>query len=221
MSCKYSIELREIISDPYFRLFDFDYEFYTDDTLLKKRFEDKFINHYLFYEIGFETVARFKHQLKSRLDEIGCYYKQLYETQVRSAGIDFMLNKDLREEFIREVQEDSEATSERTSKNSQSSTNETDSKVSTLDNGLASVSLSAGYLTAVSKDSGKAGLSSTGSGVTDQSSSKKQVEKTLFTSSGNIGQTSSAELLEKWRGILINIDLMIIEEVRDLFMLVY
>lgn len=221
MSCKYSIQLREIISDPYFKLFDFDYQFYTDDALTKKRFEDKFINHYLFHEIGFETVARFKHQLKTRLDEIGDYYRQLYETQVRVAGIDFMLNKDLREEFIKEVESDSKATTERADKNTQSTTSETDSKVSTLDNGLASVSLSSGYLTAVSKDQNKTNASSSGSGTTDQSSKKVGTEKTVFTSRGNIGITSSADLLEKWRSILINIDLQIIEELNDLFMLVY
>ena len=38
---------------------------------------------------------------------------------------------------------------------------------------------------------------------------------------GNIGTTSSAELLSKWREVLINIDRLIIDECKDLFMLIY
>ena len=44
---------------------------------------------------------------------------------------------------------------------------------------------------------------------------------TELISKGNIGITSSAELLKQWRQVLINIDEMIIEECRDLFMLLY
>ena len=40
-------------------------------------------------------------------------------------------------------------------------------------------------------------------------------------SQGNIGITSSAELLDKWRQVLLNIDLMIFEECSDLFMQIF
>ena len=42
-----------------------------------------------------ETVGRFQHRLKTKLNKIMPYYKQLYETELRSKDIDFMLNKDL------------------------------------------------------------------------------------------------------------------------------
>ena len=48
-----------------------------------------------------------------------------------------------------------------------------------------------------------------------------QTEKTKLSSKGNIGITSSAELLEKWRKVIINIDDLIINECSDLFMQVY
>ena len=48
-----------------------------------------------------------------------------------------------------------------------------------------------------------------------------ETETHTVTGKGNIGVTSSAELLEQWRNVLINIDKMIIDECRDLFMLVY
>ena len=48
-----------------------------------------------------------------------------------------------------------------------------------------------------------------------------QSETTSLVSQGNIGITSSAELLQKWREVLINIDEIIIEDCRDLFMRIY
>ena len=46
-------------------------------------------------------------------------------------------------------------------------------------------------------------------------------EETTLVSKGNIGVTSSAELLQKWREVLINIDELIFEDMQDLFMMVY
>ena len=49
----------------------------------------------------------------------------------------------------------------------------------------------------------------------------KGKEKTSFLSQGNIGITSSAELLQKWRDVLINIDSMILDELSYLFLDIY
>ena len=46
-------------------------------------------------------------------------------------------------------------------------------------------------------------------------------EQYSLISQGNIGITSSAELLTKWRETLLNIDLMIFEECNDLFMQIF
>ena len=53
------------------------------------------------------------------------------------------------------------------------------------------------------------------------SAENNSTETYSLVSQGNIGVTSSAELLEKWRNVLINIDQMIFEECSDLFMLIY
>ena len=84
MACRYSIELREFVEDPLFVLFDFDYPFYSDDLTMKEEFENRFIEHYYFHEIGFETVARFKHYLRSRLRDVMPYYSQLYESELKA-----------------------------------------------------------------------------------------------------------------------------------------
>ena len=209
---KYTIEVYSLLKDKNFKMFDFDYDFYTDNQVIKQSFETKFIDTYLFNEIGQETVARFKHFLKRRLNNIMPYYKQLYETELRTKEIDFMLNKDLTETFERLVE------GENTSSVNANSTNSSNDKVkeSYLEQGLASIDLE-DKLTGVTSNNTTVDSNSVSSS-TDTTNNK---ETTKLVSQGNIGVTSSAELLEKWRKILINIDMMIIEECADLFMQIY
>ena len=64
-------------------------------------------------------------------------------------------------------------------------------------------------------------LNQQANGNTQATSTNNTTEKTVFISRGNIGVTSSAELLEKWRNVMINIDQMLIDECRDLFAMIY
>ena len=64
---KYTAELRTIIDND-FDIFDFEYtrsgasqDIVSDDDL-----EQGFIDHYYFREVGFETLERFKHKLKTQ-----------------------------------------------------------------------------------------------------------------------------------------------------------
>ena len=208
---KYTLELRKIHET--YCVFNFDYDFYIDNDIIQANFEDKFINEYYFNEIGFETVGRFQHRLKTKLNKIMPYYRQLYQTEMRSLDIDFMLNKDLVEEYDRVLVGENNSTSDLTV----SDKTQNDNQESNIENGNASLELEKGSLTNVSK-SNLVNNTSSNNTLTD---STNQNEKTKLTSKGNIGITSSAELLEKWRRVLINIDELIIEECRDLFMGVY
>ena len=207
---KYTIELNTLLKDDKFNVFDFDYDFY--DEVLKPIFEVKFKDYYRFYEIGFETVERFQHNLKAKLNLIMPYYKQLYQTELASKDINFLLNKDLKETFIRDIEGND------TSNNVSSTVAKSDSisKESYLDNGNADLSLTDG-LTGISSNGSTGDTQS----KSDSTASNKSTEKTELISQGNIGITSSAELLQKWRDTIINIDKMIIEDCKDLFMQIY
>ena len=209
---KYTIEVYSLLKDKNFKMFDFDYDFYTTNQDVKESFETKFIDTYLFHEIGQETVARFKHFLKRRLNNIMPYYKQLYETELRTKDIDFMLNKDLTETFERILDSENNSTVDSNSTN----TSNDNVKESYLEQGLASISV----------DDKLTGVTSNDTTLDSNSKSKStntthNKETTKLVSQGNIGVTSSAELLEKWRKVLINIDELIINECSDLFMQIY
>lgn len=207
----YTLELRHIHQT--FKVFNFDYDFYTDSDIIKSKFEEKFIDEYYFHEIGQETVARFQHRLRTRLNKIMPYYKQLYDTEIAAKDINFLLNKDLTETFERVVTGESSSINDLTV----SDQGETNNKESNIENGNASLELENGSLTNVSKTS----LSNNTNSNNTSRDNTNQNEITTLKSQGNIGITSSAELLEKWRSVIINIDQMIIDACDDLFMQVY
>ena len=207
----YTLELRHIHQTH--KVFNFDYDFYTDSDIIKSKFEQKFIDEYFFHEIGQETVARFQHRLRTRLNKIMPYYKQLYETELAAKDINFLLNKDLTETFERVVTGESSSINDLTV----SDQGETNNKESNIENGNASLELENGSLTNVSKTS----LNNNTNSNNTSRDNTNQNEITTLKSQGNIGITSSAELLDKWRSVIINIDQMIIDACDDLFMQVY
>ena len=204
----YTLQLRYLYEDENFNLFDFPYNLYNND--LKPWFEEKFYQHFMFYEIGFDTIGMFKQRLMTKLNDIYPYYRDLYETEIRSKNIDFMLNKDLKESYVRELTSNS---------NSNQESNVTSNGLSTA--GQLTPSLIANsqkidkFMDTAQKDNSSSNSTSTG-----ESTGNSKEEYTL-TSQGNIGITSSAELLAKWRETLLNIDLMIFEECNDLFMQIF
>lgn len=232
---KYTLELRKLENN----LFDFDYPYYEEEA--KCYFEEKFLNHYYFHEIGFETIARFKQQLRAYFLRVMPYYKQLYEIELRCKDIDFMLNKDLKETFIRELEENeinnlltsqNEVGNTSTNINNNESNNSTNNtKESAIGDGIASVKLEDGYLTNSSQSTDDYDSNSSTMSKTDNKSNlninntgdknNKQKEKTELISQGNIGVTSSAELKQKWMDVTINLDEKIILGARYLFMYIY
>lgn len=206
---KHTLEINQIVNDLDFKLFDFDYNLY--DNELKSAFEKKFIDHFYFYEIGLTPIARFKKALQIKLNDIYPYFKQLYQTELRCKDIDFMLNKDLKEQYTREltgnssVNQSSTSTSNDTSLNINNDTPQ--NKIDDLDQ----------FMTSASKNTDNSTMNSSGTNSAENNST----ETYSLVSQGNIGVTSSAELLEKWRSVLINIDQLIFEECNDLFMLIY
>lgn len=217
MSSKYTLQLYYIYKDDSYNLFDQPYNLYNNE--LKPYFEEKFFQHFMFYEIGFDNINIFKQHLISTLNDIYPKYKQLYETEIRCQNIDFMLNKDLKESYVRKLNGESEGNSHATSNtdnisnsNDLSIANDTpQNKVDDLDK----------YMTSASKSNSNTSNNSTSNANNTIKNKSNNTEEYELISQGNIGVTSSAELLEKWRNILINIDLMMFKELENLFLFVF
>lgn len=73
---KYTIELREVVDSHV--IFDFNYPFY--DEKKRAEFQERFIRHFYFREIGCDTVDRFKWYLRDKFDTVFPYYNKLMES---------------------------------------------------------------------------------------------------------------------------------------------
>lgn len=76
---KYTAELRTIIENK-FDIFDFEYSRSEASQAIvsNEALQQGFINHFYFREIGFETLERFKHYLKTKwLESLGEFDKLL------------------------------------------------------------------------------------------------------------------------------------------------
>ena len=72
----YTIELRDVVSS--YPIFAFPYPFY--DERKRKEFEEKFIRHFYFREIGVPTVDRFIFNLQDKMNTVFPYYNELFKT---------------------------------------------------------------------------------------------------------------------------------------------
>lgn len=204
----YTISLYSLENAETFKLFT-DYDFYLEEN--KKNFEKKFFDRYFDREIYCKNPFVFRRALIGKLNIIMPYYKQLYQTELESKNINFLLNKDLKEEFIRDIENSAEGSATSTGTTTGESTNifsdTPEGQISNIEKFMSNGTIN------------KANDSTQSNNVSN--SSGKTTEKTSFLSQGNIGVTSSAELLDKWRQVIINIDQLILNELEDLFLDIY
>lgn len=155
--------------------------------------EQKIVDRYYMRQIGFETFGRFKHELNTRMREIMPYYVDLWKTtQFEYNPIE---NYAMTEEFTDNVK--SEGTNNAKSVEKVSDTPQ--GKIENLQTHLSGATENEG--------------NSSNTGKSD--SLHKGWRK------GNIGVTTSQQMIQQERDLIINIDVMIIEELEDLFLGVF
>lgn len=239
MMALYTMELRTLVNDPYCDIFGFDYPFYTNDKKAKEDFEELFINHFYYHEIGCETFTRWQQMLKARLMLRMPYYTQLFQTewhQVKNVEL-MMTSKNVVDTITHELEQSGEvsgasetsATNKVNDNSSSSSSTSGENVESSIADGVQLVNLEQANRTAMNQSTG----SSTGessstslgeSGSTASSSSQNQSklkETTTHTSKGDIGIQTPAYAITEWRKVIINLNEMIIHDLEDLFVQIY
>lgn len=212
-----TVELREIVESGV-DIWNFEYPVprasidYNGKTCSvdfdKAAFEKKIVDHYYFRQIGQETVGRWLHYFRTRIREIMPYFVQLYEFDAKFRNIDDPLESYNLVETFKQDHSNSGSTSSDRSDDSESIR-----KYSNTPQG--SVDLLDQYLTEATKET--IGGSSAAASSSEDSGS---VEHTL-TKRGNIGVQPLGGEVENIRNAFINIDQMVINELKDLFLQVY
>lgn len=206
---KLTLELREIvdIGENSVDIWDFEYpSFYTGEE--KKAFEQKVIDHYYFRQIGQETVGRFIHYFRARIREIMPYYIQLYESEKLMREIeDPFATVDYTETYEEETsgQVNGQSSGQSSDNNEHRYSNTPQGNITNLDD----------FLTEASQDTN----SGTSSG--QSSSESSGTTKHTLTKKGAMGVTTFGHDMLEYRQTFLNIDLMVINSLQDLFLGVY
>ena len=138
------------------------------------------------------------------------------ELEVQKQNINFLLNKDLIEE--RTTEGNATGNSTTTSSNTSNSNSSSNTKNTVNDTPDTRFTTTENFATSITNDESTTNSSNTINGETTNTSNQNSNVNERFISKGNIGVTSSAELLEKWREVIIDIDNEIIEGAEKYFM---
>lgn len=215
-------KINQIISKARSRIFDFNYPLY--DYSYKSVLETKILKHYYTREIGLETVALWKHFLDVKMNEIMPYYNQLYESALIKFNPLYDVNitkdhagsgtgkSDDKVNFTEGVNREGERNADETKWDYYSETPQGGIT------GLASLN----YLTTADKQTDETEV--TYSEDVDRNSEtvgKHNMESTdeyIDHIVGKQGVGSYSKYLKEFRETFLNIDMMIINELSDLFM---
>ena len=228
---------------------------------------NKIFDHYKFFEIGFETIGRFKHYLNMQMNEIMPYYNKLYQSELISINplLTFQRvsdsNKDVDSTTVKEVENNAISTGDTsgtstnaenqdTTLNSTKTTSATNSGKSkdvgsdTPQSLVIDSLIDADYFASNVKVLNSEGmnnendvlLSTEGIGKTDngvttsrmdsETTTNEDGRETLSLNEKNVVTENGFEiplsdLLIKYRETFINVDMLVIDELKDLFMQIY
>lgn len=197
---KYTITIRNLIKNDFvFNLYDYP----IFDENYREILNKKILDHYLMSEIGLETAELFNHYLGSKLNEIMPYYNILYQKQTRLLE-NLENNVNLTESFNRNIENESSGTSTGTSDGKTLFEDTPQGRLvqSTMDD--------MDHATNINFSKSNDSSSSTSNGASTENYIKTVV--------GNNGGKYTVEILNEIKNNLLNIDLLIINELSDLFM---
>lgn len=214
--------VNEVIQLAIPKIFNFDFPMY--DESYRNVLCCKILKHYYTREIGAETVGLWKLWLDARLNEIMPYYNQLY----KSAMIEFnpMYDIDLTTTHTR----DSEGITNTTGFNSGENKQDTSSNNSGTRRDLFSDTPQGAldnvenetYLTNANKviENGESSGTAQNNffGESESETNATSTEEYLQKIQGKSGGASYSKRLQEFRNTFLNIDAMIIDELKDLFM---
>jgi hypothetical protein len=176
----------------------------------KDKLASKIVDHYLMEQIGFETIGLFKHKVKITMKEI--MESKLPLIYSRAIEYDPLVNVDYTETFARTIENEGNSSSESSSNSSglnvgsdtpQGQINKTDILNGTYASGT--------------------NASETESSINDSTEATNNTEENYTKRvKGNSGVSATAQkMVEQFRQNIRAIDYEIIQELEDLFMIIY
>lgn len=221
MMAKYTITIKTLIDNN----FDFQLDEYPIfDENYRNTLNQNILYHYYENEIGFETAPLFRFYLKQKLNEIMPYYNELYKVQKKLIDENLLLNNVNITENLQGTNTNNTSTSASSQSNS-SNSGTSNNKNLFLDtpqgDEYKGTINDTNYATNVTFDNNSTNNTiqdtSSNSGTANVSGTNAYI-KTII---GNNGAKFNIDVLNDIKNKLMNIDLLIINELNDLFMQIF
>lgn len=210
----YSQETPEISTDEKIsialpKIFNFDFPIYSESY--RTEFEEKLIRHFYFHEINITSIGAWKFQLREKLNLIMPVYNKMYEAV--AIKYDPLIDTQMHETYTRN-----------NNLTSDSSTNGNVTQKDTSNNSqvysdLPQTTLHGGdYATNSTQNEGTANSTQNARQTANATSSNKETYE--HDNTGFSSRSQQALLMEYYES-LRNVDEMVFNELRELFMLIY
>lgn len=189
----------------------------------RTQLNDKIIDHYFFREIGQETAAQFAQMMKRTMQEIMPKYNRLYnaiETDLNHPLSDFTRHRNIDEDFTSEIDG---ATSSRTDGTSSASSTDhnrnvfQDTPMSLLSNDGSPSIEDLDYATNVTYNDSNGTTSGTTASVNNGTSSSDRTDNKVREEVEYGRNQSLAFLIDEYAEKFIDIDVLVINDLEDLF----
>ena len=203
---KYTITIKTLIDNN----FDFQMTNYPIfDENYRETLNNNILHHYYENEIGFETASLFRFYLNNKLNEIMPYYNELYKVQKKLINDNLLLNNvNLTEELKGKNTTTTSSTSQSTNKGKNLFQDTPQGNISQQDINAQNV-----YATNITLNDNSINDNSSANG-----SGTNEYIKTIV---GNNGGKFNIDILNDIKNNLMNIDLMVINDLNELFMQIF
>lgn len=183
-----------------------DYPIFEEDY--RERLNKLITDHYHDREIGMETIAKFRHAVMRRMNEVMPYYNDLYMSQ--KIQFDPLSTVDIRTITTGKTKTDAETLAESTSEME----NAGGSRAVQSDTPQVRLSGDGDYASSAADTTSDS--TATGSGTENQVATSEEESENDSRTTGYQGPPAS--LIMDYRRSLMNIDLLVIDELSDMFM---
>ena len=203
---KYTITIKTLIDNN----FDFQMTNYPIfDENYRETLNNNILHHYYENEIGFETAPLFRFYLNQKLNEIMPYYNELYKAQKKLIDDNLLLNNvNITEQLQGSNTTTTSSTSQSTNKGKNLFQDTPQGNISQQDINAQNV-----YATNITLNDNSINDNSSANG-----SGTNEYIKTII---GNNGGKFNIDILNDIKNNLMNIDLMIINDLNELFMQIF
>ena len=231
MMAKYTITIKTLIDNN----FDFQMTNYPIfDENYRETLNHNILYHYYENEIGFETAPLFRFYLNQKLNEIMPYYNELYKAQKKLIDENLLLNNvNITEQLQGSNTNNTTTTGNSTSQSTNNGTSNNKNlfqdtpqgEISNTDinnqkwatNLTLDSNTSNNTINDTSSNNGTANNTSSNSGTANVQGTNNYI-KTII---GNNGGKFNIDILNDIKNNLMNIDLMIINDLNELFMQIF